>query len=82
MKRFLRTAVLIAGMLPVLRLLASLWSNFQLWRANVHSDPSVAELYSDGCLIDGGLALFLLALTLALFFVLGLKTAELGDGSA
>ncbi len=76
MRRYLRIAIPIAAIVPVARLAHAFWINWQGWRANVHFDPSAAEFYSDGCLIDGAGILFVIAMTLALTWVLGLKPAE------
>jgi hypothetical protein len=68
--------VLAAGVAIVAWLLPDFWSNFRGWQATRGNDPSAAESYSDGCLIDGGMAIGALGIAWVLFYVLGADIAE------
>ena len=68
-RRILRYLILAVGLWTTSWLAAGFWSNYQLWRANL-DDRSVAELYLDGCWIDGSLGAGAIGLTLLIFAVL------------
>ena len=65
-----RWVILAGGLATAAWLLNDFWTNVLLWRATRGTDPSAAELYSDNCLVDGGMLLAALVVALILFFVL------------
>jgi hypothetical protein len=69
-RNVIRWVILAAGLATAAWLLNDFWTNFLLWRATQGTDPSAAELYSDNCLVDGGMIAAAVVVALILFFVL------------
>jgi hypothetical protein len=76
LRNVLRWTILAAGVAIAAWLLPDFRANWRAWLAARGSDPSAAELYSDGCLIDGGMAIGSLGVASILFYFLGPDAAD------
>ena len=81
LRSVLRALVGLIGLAAVFYLLAGIWTNFLDYRALATTDPSAAELYSDNCFVDAGLAAGVLIFILLFMVLLRQKQLRLSSGA-